>query len=145
VTITRTGEAIIDDVTGDTLEGQVVLLQTQGAVRYRGPSVKKNVTVAGKTVDVFTGESLPFAVISVNGTTNGTTSNADGYFTLLNVPTDTAVLEVSYLGYAQRKVYLSPNMDTRNFIVELLPAQNTMEEVLVTANKEDMMQISTEN
>ena len=60
---------------------------------------RQNFTIKGVIKDQNTGETLPFANIMVNGSTNGTTSNIDGFFTLFEVPDDTTVLDISYIGY----------------------------------------------
>ncbi|MBK8500982.1 MAG: carboxypeptidase-like regulatory domain-containing protein [Saprospiraceae bacterium] len=57
---------------------------------------RQNVTTSGVVKDGATGESLPFANVSILGTTNGTETNTEGYFTLFNVPTDTAILTINY-------------------------------------------------
>ena len=59
-------------------------------------------TIRGNIVD---GSGVPVigATIIVEGTTNGTTSDIDGNFTLANVPND-AVLQISYIGYATQTI-----------------------------------------
>ena len=59
-------------------------------------------TLSGQVVDSATGDPLTGVTVKVKGTTNGTTTDADGRFAL-EVP-DQAVLVVSYLGYAPKEV-----------------------------------------
>jgi iron complex outermembrane recepter protein len=62
--------------------------------------------IKGKVLDANTGESLPFAVIKVRGTTNGVSTDYDGTFTLSvsNLP---VVLEVSLVGYESQNIDVS--------------------------------------
>ena len=59
-------------------------------------------TVTGKIMD---GEGVPVvgATILVVGTTHGTTSDADGSFSLANIPVEGA-LRISYIGYATQEI-----------------------------------------
>lgn len=67
-----------------------------------------DINVFGIVRDAMTGESLPNALIRVDGETQGTISNKDGYFRLSSVPTDTSTIEVRYLGYQNSKIKLQP-------------------------------------
>lgn len=113
--------------------------------KYQGPPQKRNFTLSGKTVDVTSGEPLPFAILKVKGTTLGTTSNADGFFTLLDVPSDTMTLSVNSMGYKSVDLYLNPEIQTNDFLIELFPSSNSLNEVLVLGNKEDLMKMSSDN
>ena len=62
-----------------------------------------NLTVSGTVKDAESGETLPFANLLVVGTGIGATTNVDGYFTLFDVPSDTALLEISYKNSATAK------------------------------------------
>ena len=82
---------------------------------------------------------MPFANVVVKGTNNGVTTNVDGYFTLFKVPSDTTVLEVSYIGYQSRQIRLSPKMDLSQVVVPLEDFGVQLEEVVVKASKEEQM------
>ncbi len=108
-------------------------------LNYKGESTRYNFNISGKIIDVITGETLPFATISVKNTTIGSQTNVDGLFTLLKVPSDTSVLEVSYIGYQTRRIYLNPKLNFTDFIIELEPASQTLNEITVTADKTEVM------
>jgi len=57
-----------------------------------------NASVTGHVVNT-RGEHLPFAAISIKGTTIGTTSDESGYFQLINLPEGRFIIAVQYLGY----------------------------------------------
>lgn len=110
----------------------------------RGLPTRQNLTVKGVVIDQTSGEALPFVTVRVAGEALGATSNVDGYFTILNVPTDTNTLVFTYLGYKQVDIYLSPGTNTNELPVEMVPSGNELAEVVVSAAKEDLLQTATE-
>ncbi|UOB19133.1 TonB-dependent receptor [Abyssalbus ytuae] len=60
-------------------------------------------TVTGKVVDADLGEPLPGANVLVKGTTNGTSTDFDGNFTV-NVSGNSGTLVVSYIGFLRKEV-----------------------------------------
>lgn len=100
---------------------------------------RSNIKVAGTIRDEQTGETLPFTTILVEGTSNGTTTNVDGYFTLFNVPNDTAILAVSYIGYQPLRFRLTPDMNLEDINIGLRDFGVQLQEVLVKATQEDQM------
>lgn len=106
---------------------------------FFGPPESFNFTLTGVIRDKSTGEALPFANIYVKGTTNGTSTNADGYYTLLRVPTDTCTLVVQYIGYEKTETYLTPQTVKKNFIIEVRPQSQALQTVTVTAYKDDVV------
>lgn len=51
----------------------------------KGP-VKKNFTLIGEILDKSTAERIPYAMITINGTSTGAMTDANGRFTLTKVP-----------------------------------------------------------
>lgn len=101
-------------------------------------------TLSGIIKDAVSGESLPFTTVSIKGTTQATTSNVDGYFALLKVPADTVLLEVSYLGYQTTLFRMHPDLSANAVEIRMTPASQLLQQVNVTANREDqMMKAST--
>ena len=83
-------------------------------------------------MDENTGETLPYADILIKGTTSGTNTNLDGYFTLFKVPSDTTLLEISYVGYQTSLVRLTPETDISNLKITLNAAGTQLAEILVS-------------
>jgi ferric enterobactin receptor len=106
---------------------------------YYGPPQDKDFTLSGLVKDKSTGEALPFATIHLRGSTKAISTNADGYFTLSKVPTDTSVLIVSYVGYAKTEVYLTPFVSKKNLIVEVSSAGNQLKTVTIVTAKEEVV------
>ncbi|MDR0414650.1 MAG: TonB-dependent receptor [Prevotellaceae bacterium] len=110
--------------------------------RYEGAATRQNLTVTGRIKDRTNGEFLPFATVSVEGSpTIATATNTDGYFTLYNVPSDRETLVFRYLGYETQRFYLSPEIKVDNLFVELDPAINAMDEVVVVSEREDVLRV----
>ncbi|RRB04488.1 SusC/RagA family TonB-linked outer membrane protein [Larkinella rosea] len=81
------------------------------------------------TVSDDKGESLPGVSITIKGTTQGTTTDAQGAFKL-NVADGNAVLVFSFVGYAKQEI----TVGTQSILtVRLLPGDQTLNEVVVTA------------
>jgi len=61
-------------------------------------SFSQGFTVTGKVTDSKTGEPLPFVNVIIKGTTEGTTTDNDGNYTL-KVPGGNVSLRFSFVGY----------------------------------------------
>jgi hypothetical protein len=110
--------------------------------RYEGNASRHNLTVTGRIKDRTNGEFLPFATVHLEANAAiATTTNMDGYFTLYNVPSDTETLVFRYLGYETQYFHLSPEIRMENLFVELEPALNTLDEVVIVKEREDVLKI----
>ncbi len=107
-------------------------------------ATKNNVKASGQIKDANTGESLPFAAVGIMGTTEGTKTNKDGFFTLFKVPSDTSTLYVSYMGYEKAYFYLNPKMELSNLIIELIPTTKALSTVVIKTDREDLMRSTDE-
>ena len=106
---------------------------------YMGKPDALNFTLTGIIRDKSTSEALPSASIYVKGTTIGTSTNTDGYFTFLKVPSDTSTLIVQYIGYEKREVFLTPKSDKKNLLIEMIPQSQALQNVTVTAYRDDIV------
>ncbi len=106
---------------------------------YFGAPTMRNFTLTGIVRDISSSEALPFANIQVKGTTVGASANADGYFTLLKVPTDTSVIVIQYVGYEKTELFLTPQTPKRNLKIDLKSSTQNLEAVTVYGQKEDVM------
>ena len=64
----------------------------------------QNVRVSGTVRDAQTGEGVPFASVVIKGTMTGTSSDADGAYTI-NAPAN-GTLDVSAVGYLTQSVQI---------------------------------------
>jgi hypothetical protein len=110
--------------------------------RYEGKAGRHNLTVTGRIKDQTNGEFLPFATVHLESNPAiATTTNTEGYFTLYNVPSDTETLVFKYLGYETQYFHLSPEIRVENLFVELQPAVNALDEVVIIKEREDILKI----
>src|ERR1700761_2858415 len=89
---------------------------------------QKNFTLRG-TVTNEKNAPLPGVSINVKGTTRGTTTDAEGRFTLSGTP-DGSVLVVSFVGYKQQEITLT---DQKPVGIQLVPTASDLGEVLVVS------------
>ena len=109
--------------------------------------VRRNFTLAGTVTEGSTGERIPFAAISIQGSTLGTTTDVNGYFILEKTPSDTVTIAVRYLGYRTKEIKLTPSSDNQPIIISLEEQSANLGEVVVVARREDkaMQQYSSEH
>jgi len=102
------------------------LLLMLGLAVFLTAHAQTPLTVTGRITDE-TGQSLPGVTLLLKGSTNGTTTNAEGIYRL-SVPAGNAVLVVSYVGYLSQEVVVA-NRSTID--VQLTPGDKTLGEVVV--------------
>lgn len=107
---------------------------------FTGKALKFGFNLSGLVRDKNSGESLPFANVGVKGTATGTFTNADGIFSLVNVPSDTSTLLVTYIGYRTAVIYLSPELPLTNLLIEMELQSQTLKEVVISGEQEQLMQ-----
>lgn len=102
-----------------------------------------NFSLSGKIIDKETREALPFVTIRLKGTATGAMSNSDGFFTLLNVPTDTSTIVFSYIGYQTKEIFLTPEIETKGLFIGMESEVIGLEEVVIMTDKQDILQVSS--
>ena len=109
--------------------------------------VKTNFRLTGTVTDSKTGERIPYAAVSVEGFSTGTTTDVNGYFILEKTPSDTVTIAVRYLGYRTKEIKLTPSSDNQPIIISLEEQSANLGEVVVVARREDkaMQQYSSEH
>ena len=103
-------------------------------------SVQKT-DIKGYVRDSKSGEALPYANISIEGTSRGSTTNTDGYFIIVNEPLGTKALTVRYIGYTPVRVELDVQPKSEALQIELNPTVLEVEGITVTAQA-DMLEAS---
>lgn len=84
----------------------------------------------GKIIDKSTQESIPFANIFVQQSTQGVISNEDGVFKFY-IPTNAETVEISHLGY-KSKIYPVNELNAEFTTIYLEADEFALEEVIVT-------------
>ena len=85
-------------------------------------------TVTGRVIDSETGEAVIGAAVKVVGTTLGAATDVNGRFTIQNVPEQSKLLNVSFIGMKTAEVRIR-----RNALIALEPDVMEMNEVMVVA------------
>ena len=101
-----------------------------------GEAFAQQRSVSGYVKDVKNGEMLIGVSVYEKGTTNGVSTNAYGFYSLV-LPAGKHTVMVSYLGYATQsmEVDISDKGITKNF--ELADEANSLNEVVVSSERED--------
>ena len=89
-------------------------------------------TISGKVVEKGSGEPLPFATVTIQGTTTGVLTNLDGFFSLVGVEAASIILEVRFVGY--NSVEFKPTATKELQLIEMEATSAELNEVVVTAN-----------
>ena len=95
-------------------------------------------SVHGHVIDKNTGEHVPFLVVSLKGTTVGTTTGDTGHYFIEHLPEGTFVLQVSGVGYktVSKEVVLKDVVALEvNFMVE--EDNVLLDGVVVSANRSE--------
>ncbi|MDR1557042.1 MAG: TonB-dependent receptor [Tannerellaceae bacterium] len=87
------------------MEGRNILLMKRSELPDKKQTTRR---ITGQVTDT-NGEAIIGANIVVKGTTNGTVSDIDGNFELMNV-SDNAILEISYIGYTSQSIPVANRM-----------------------------------
>ena len=116
----------------------VIQLRNETEVNPPAPVVLSNINVSGKVTDK-SGAPLAGANVKVRGTRSGTTTNQNGVFNLNNI-SETAVLEISFVGYKSQVV----NVNNRSDIsITLQLADNKLDETVVIAYGKTSKRLNT--
>ena len=98
--------------------------------------------IGGKINDINSGESLPYAKVTIKDTNRTTTANQDGSFTILNIPVG-SILVINKMGYESKEIKVSS--DTKRLIINLYKHEkdSLIEDVVVVGSvNSNMMQQS---
>lgn len=106
-----------------------ILLHRKPAEPVQAPDIKSVIRKLTGSVSDEKGDPLPGVNILVKGTQTGTSTNADGKFTL-DVLNDNAILIFSFVGYIAQEVSVGAQSDIS---IKMAPEAKSLNEVVVTA------------
>lgn len=96
--------------------------------------------LSGKVIELGSGEPLSYANIVIRSKKSGTTTNVDGFFTLYGIPSDTSIIQFSYVGYNLREIPFDQLMG-ENVKVELEPISTSLNEVVIQAETSNYINV----
>ncbi len=84
------------------------------------------------------GLNIPFATISIKGTTIGTAADDTGHFKMTNLPVGKQTVVVSAVGYSTREIEIElAEKNSTTIFVELKPDVIDLEQVVVSADRNE--------
>lgn len=93
-------------------------------------------TISGKVVDKESGEALPAVTVLVKNTSQGTTTDLEGNFSIEITKAFPMTLTFSYVGYAKQEVLLESEADTKDIEVQMGQSVFLTEEVVVSGTRQ---------
>jgi hypothetical protein len=104
-----------------------------------GNKIRKNYTVSGLIKDAASGESLPYANISIETGTKSSISNAYGFYSM-TLPSGVCTLICKYVGYELLQMEIKLTEDLR-IDIGLKAISQELQEVIVKSDKNDMKNV----
>lgn len=92
--------------------------------------------ISGMVLDASNKLPLQFANVFINNTTIGTHTNQQGGFEITDLPAGKINLIISFVGYKQESYWIDVLTSNTPFKIELVPYANTLNEVIVKADKD---------
>lgn len=105
------------------------------------PSETEMFSINGRVLDKSTKESLPFASIVIPGTQITATSNTDGKFILMNIPSDTLAVNITYLGYMPLEISLIGKSANVELLCELTSQERRLPQVQILSPSHEILEI----
>lgn len=129
--------------------GALLLALLSGGVAYGHPKAgahpkTTDAHITGHIIDAETNEHIPYATITVKGTTIGITSDATGHFLLKQLPEGKHTLTVSFAGYKPVEQQVEVVHDkTIEVKFELRPQILSIDEVVVTGSRNETKKLES--
>lgn len=119
---------------------RVLLLAVVFNLSFLGRNVNaQDLLLTGVVKNAASSETLPAANIMVKGTSIGTATNVDGFFTLLNLPEKKFTLNIFYVGCHAVEMEVDLDKIKGRLVIEMQPSNIEIDEVFVTAKSYKMM------
>ncbi len=99
-------------------------------------------TISGIVKSDDSQERLPFADIIIKGTNQGVSTNVDGFFTFIGVPSDSVTLQVAYVGYATKEIVVAAGPDDVTGLTIGLSTGVLMDELIISSRSYKVMNAS---
>lgn len=94
--------------------------------------------VFGVVKEKGTGETLPYATISIAETPSGASANTDGFFSITSDKKDSLMLNISYLGFQPFQIKVAPQNKNEIITIELNRNSTAIPEVVVVNAQQDL-------
>ena len=143
--------ASIDDLLNRSLQNSNITFEKIASTYVLYPKAKSqapvknsNFTLSGRIIDGKTNEALPFATLEIKGINRATTANTDGKFTLMQIPSDTLNLVITYLGYRPLVINLSTVDVNEELVCEMTVQKRFLPSIQVSARTHQLIKVEEE-
>ena len=113
------------------ITGQAQVLIVPDPKKNLAPPPPSTASLRGRISDAETGEPLPHATVGIVATNRGTAANAEGFFALPDLATDSIELEIRYLGYKPIRLMVSDSVDLATLNIALTPVATVLHDVVI--------------
>ena len=97
---------------------------------------KTDISILGHVIDSKTKTHIPYATVTIKGTTIGVATDITGHYMLNDAPEGVLTIVATCLGYQNQEVEITAKPNTNNTVnFELVENQNLVDEVVVTGNR----------
>lgn len=111
------GWLVPNGLTYEVINGTYVVVSDISVNEAREPEVY-GLKISGRVIDRASKEALPFANVALASSRRGVAANEQGYFLLRDIPADTSLLRVTYLGFESRLIRAN-ELNANNALIEL--------------------------
>ncbi|MFI3280242.1 MAG: TonB-dependent receptor [Rikenellaceae bacterium] len=103
--------------------------------------------ITGHVVDAKKGNHIPYATVSIVGTTLGTAADGTGHFTLKNVEVGEYIIEAEVIGYSpvQKKIVIDSKSKRLDLSFELEEDVLSMDQVVVSSTRSETLRRNSPN
>ena len=102
------------------------------------------VVLTGYIEEEGSGERLPYSNVYVSELEIGSSSNQNGYFTLVGEIKSGMTLKASYVGYKTQNIILTDDMLRGDLVISLTALTSTLNEVVVSTESSKFLQATSE-
>lgn len=101
---------------------------------------KGGASLVGSIVDERTREALPYVQVVVKGTTLGTTTDANGHYKLVGLPSGTYTIVASFMGYGKVEQRISlQGKEKRHLDLYMQEQSIDLDGVVISANRQETL------
>ncbi len=105
------------------------------------------ISITGHVVDAKTGEHIPYATVSIVGTTIGAAADGTGHFNLENVENGEYVIEAEVMGYSpvQKTITITNKSQNMNISFEMEQDIMSLDQVVVSSTRSETLRRNSPN
>lgn len=99
-------------------------------------------TISGIVMSAEDQERLPFADVVIQGSSQGTSTNVDGFFTLIDAPEEAFTLQILYIGFATKEMFIDAGSEDLANLEVAMSSGVVMDELVIKGRSFKVMNAS---